>query len=274
MRFFPILLLLLALPVLRADELRPATPEEIALFKDAMKNTRQDTGRWAYTESTQQKVGVSKKLKGETVVRFDPSKPYSQQYTPIKIEGREPTERELKKYREKGEKRGEGLARAAAAATDPAVPPPPVEPKPDRKKNMEVKPDLDHPRVAGIENGRITFDVPLVSNQRDFPVDKIEVRAVVNQSTRQVEHASFRIKESFRVKLVAKIKAGEGSIDFTVVDPKYPPVMTAANGTFGASLLLVPLNATFISTRTDFQRVKPYNERLQVKLGPLEMLDF
>ena len=274
MRFFLTLVFLAALAGLRADELRPATPDETALLKDALKNSRQDTDHWAYTETTRQKIGIGKTPKGETIVRFDPSKPYSEQYTPFKIEGREPTDKERKKYREKGERRGENLSRAAARAADPTVPDQPVAPSTKSRKNTEVKPDTDHPRVVRVENDRVLYDVPLVSNAKDFPVDKVEVRAVVNQATRQIEHASFRIKESFRVKVVAKVKAGEGSIDFAVVDPKFGPVMTAANGTFGASLLLVPVNATFASTRTDFQRVKPYNERLQVKLGPLELLDF
>lgn len=30
----------------------------------------------------------------------------------------------------------------------------------------------------------------------------------------------------------------------------------------------------FTNTRTEWERVKPYNDRLKVKLGPLEVLDF
>jgi hypothetical protein len=274
MRFLLPLVLLAATAGLQADESRPATPEEIALFKDALKNSRQDTEHWAYTETTQQRIGMSKTPKGETVVRFDPSKPYSDQYLVLKFEGRAPTEKELKKYREKGERRGEGLARAAARAADPAMTDKPITPPVRKNRDKEVKPDLDHPRIVSSDGGRLLYDLPLTSNTDEFPVDKIELRVVVNATSRQVEHASFRIKESFRVKLVAKVKAGEGSIDFATVDPKYAPVMIQARGNLGASLLLVPVNATFASTRTEFERVKPYNERLQVKLGPLELLDF
>ncbi len=63
-------------------------------------------------------------------------------------------------------------------------------------------------------------------------------------------------------------------MDFAVVDPKYGPVMTSATGSFGVSLAFIPLNGIFTNTRTDLERVKPYNERLKVKLGPLEVLDF
>jgi hypothetical protein len=276
MRFSISLLLLLGLTTVRSAEIqpRPATPDEVALFKAALKNTQQDTEHWAYTETMQKKIGVSGKLPGETVVRFDPSLPWPDQYTPLKVDGRAPSEKDLKKYRERGEKRGQQITRAAALATDPTTPGQPVAPPKAKKKDVEVKPDTDHPRIASEDGERLTYDVPLISNNKDVPVDKFEILVVVNRTTRQVEHATMRIKESFRMKVVAKVKAGEGSIDFTVVDPNYGPVMTSASGKFGASLLLVPVNATFASTRTDWKRVKPYNERLQVKIGPLELLDF
>src|SRR3954468_8959230 len=58
MRFFLSVVLLAA--ALRADELRPATPDEILLFKEALKNSQQDPEHWAYTETTSQKIGIGK----------------------------------------------------------------------------------------------------------------------------------------------------------------------------------------------------------------------
>jgi hypothetical protein len=40
------------------------------------------------------------------------------------------------------------------------------------------------------------------------------------------------------------------------------------------SLLLVSVASRTEARRTDFKRVKPYSERLKVKLGPLQVLDF
>ena len=51
-------------------------------------------------------------------------------------------------------------------------------------------------------------------------------------------------------------------------------LVDTAAGSFGASLLLVPVSGLFTNTRTEWERVKPYNDRLKVKLGPLEVLDF
>jgi len=271
MRLFISLLLLGLAAGLRAEEpSRPATPDEVVLFKEAVKNTTQDTEHWAYTETTVMK-STKGKVREETVVRFDPSRPWPEQYTPLKIEGKAPTERQLKKYRERGEKRGDRLARTAGPA-DATVPDKPAVTKPERGKKVTL--DLDNPRVLKDEGDRLVYEAALKATAKDIPVDKFEVRVVVGKAARQVEHISLRLRESFRVKLVAKLKAGEASADFAVVDPKYGPVMVSATGSFGASLLFVPVSGIFTNTRTEWERVKPYNDRLKVKLGPLEVLDF
>jgi hypothetical protein len=271
MRLFISLILLGLTAGLRAEETsRPATPDEVVLFKEAIKNTTQDTERWAYTETTVMK-STKGKVREETVVRFDPSKPWPEQYTPLKIEGKPPTDRQRKKYRERGEKRGESLARTAEVA-DATTPGEPAAQKPERGKKVTL--DLDNPRVLKDEGDRLVYEAALKATAKDIPVDKFEVRVVVGKAARQVEHISLRVRDSFRVKLVAKVKAGEASADFAVVDPKYGPVMTSATGSFGASLLFVPVSGIFTNTRTEWARVKPYNDRLKVKLGPLEVLDF
>ena len=276
-RFLALLLLLGLMNTSPAAEQppRPATPEEALLFKEALKNTQQDTEHWAYTETTTLKSSKGK-VREETVVRFDPSQPWPEQYTPLKIKGKAPTARQLKKYRERGEKRGVKLtrdaARAAEIAADPTMPGKPATPA--KEKGTKVTLNLEQPRVLGEESDRVIFDVPLVANSKDIPVDKLEVRVVVSKPTRQVQHATLRLRESFRLKLVARIKAGEASADFAVVDPKFGPVMTSATGSFGATLAFIPVSGIFTNTRTEWQRVKPYNDRLRVKLGPLEVLDF
>jgi hypothetical protein len=253
-----------------ADLSRPATPEEVLLFKEAVKNTTQDTEHWAYTETTV-KQSSKGKVREETVVRFDPSKPWPDQYLPLKIEGKAPTEKQLKKYRQRGEKRGERLARDAepAEATQPDKP---AAPKPERGKKVTL--DLDNPRVLQEDGDRLVYDAALKAVTKDIPVEKFEVRVVVGKAARQVQHISLRLRESFRVKLVAKLKAGEAAADFAVVDPKYGPVMVSATGSFGASLMFVPVSGIFTNTRTEWERVRPYNDRLKVRLGPLEVLDF
>lgn len=271
MRLFISLILLGLAAGLRAeDPSRPATAEEVVLFKEAIRNTTQDTEHWAYTETTVMK-STKGKVRAETVVRFDPSKPWPEQYTPLKIEGKAPTGKQLEKYRERGEKRGERLARTAGPA-DATVPDKPAAQEPEKGRKVTL--DLDNPRVLKDEGDRLIYEAALKATAKDIPVDKFEVRLVVSKPARQVRHISLRLRESFRVKLIAKVKAGEASADFAVVDPQYGPVMTAATGSFGVSLLFVPLSGIFTNTRTEWERVKPYNDRLKVRLGPLEVLDF
>lgn len=267
---FP-LVLLMAAAALRAEEQpRPARPDEVALFKAAMLNGRQDTEHWAYTETATQHVSKGR-ARGDTVVRFDPSKPYAEQFTPLLIEGKPPTEKQLKDYRKRGEKRGERVARAAAAARDPAYVPPPAQ---LRVGGSMVTPDLEHPLVVREEAGRVAFEVPVSSKRKDVPVDKFQVLVTVTRPAALIENVSFRVRESFRVKLIAKVKAGEASMDFKVVDPKYPPVLAAMTGDFSASLMFIPVSGSFTRIRTEWKRVKSYDERLQVRIGPLQLLDF
>src|SRR5438270_61831 len=84
---------------------RAAVP---ALLDEAVQKVFRDTDRWAYTQEL-----VKKDAKGKTltaaVVRFDPSKPYAQQYTPLLIDGKPPVAADLKEYQRKGEKRGKTL---------------------------------------------------------------------------------------------------------------------------------------------------------------------
>lgn len=249
---------------------RPATAEEVALFKAAMLSGRQDTEHWAYTETTTEHLSKGHP-RGDTVVQFDPSKHYAEQFTPILVQGKPPTEKQLKQYRERGEKRGEKVARAAQAAKDPTYVPPPAQ---VRIGGTSMTPDLEHPLVAQAGADRIVFEVPVSSTRTDIPVDKFQVLVTVNRPAAQIDHVSFRVRESFHVKLIAKVKAGEASMDFTTVDPKYPPLLTSISGDFDFSVLFIPINGQFTRTRTEWRRVKSYDERLQVKIGPLQLLDF
>ena len=57
------------------------------------------------------------------------------------------------------------------------------------------------------------------------------------------------------------------------MDPAYPPVISSITGNLGLSILFIPVDATFANTRTEWKRVKAYDERFSVKLGPMQFLD-
>lgn len=274
MRRFCVVLLSFALAVGYAVAANPpsraASPEEVALLKDAMKGSAQDTEHWAYTETTRIQDKKGKKFE-ETIVRFDPSKPYAEQYTPLSIDGKPPTEKHLRKYRKEGEKRGKQLRKAAESQKKENPDDPPKLSINDDKAVL----DLDHSLVVREEAGRITMEIPLrVEKGSDIPVKKFEILVQIGRSSRQVERVWFRVKESFRLALVAKIKKGEATIDLTVVDPNFGPVMTSLEGDFGVSVLFIPFNAVISNTRTEWQRVQAYDERFSVKMAPLQLLGF
>ena len=89
----PLLLLLVLCPLARS-----AVPQPL---QDAIAKLAKDTDRWAYTQTTVQKDDKGRP-KSEIVMRFDPSKPYAEQYQLLKIDGKEPSDSQQKKYRRHG----------------------------------------------------------------------------------------------------------------------------------------------------------------------------
>ena len=243
---------------------RPPTAGERALFHDALKTGEQDQDHWAYTETVtvRDKRGL---LQDEVVVRYDPSRPYEEQYTPLKIDGQEPTKRQLRKYRAKGLDRGKAAARRAKAAGKS---------QPEEDKDATIGFDVDHPLVREAGEARVIYEIPLEAKKSPVPVDKVKVIVEVDRLARRLTHARMQVLDSFRVKAIAKVKRGAVRADFTVVDPAFPSVITRVEGDVGASILLIPLNATITCERTDVRRVKAYDERFSVTLAPLETLGF
>ena len=242
---------------------RAATPQEIALLNEVLHKTADDYWRWAYTE--QKVIRDDKgKVKSETLLRFDPSKPYAEQWTPLKIEGREPTERERTKYRRRGEKSGSEFGLSGKAAGDAR-----------QRKSLGELIEVGKSLILSETTTHLVFEVPLlkVGNER-FPPEKFLVVARVKKEDRLLENVSVRLRESFRAKLIVKIKSGEGSLDFAPVNPKYPAALVAIQGDAVASVLFVNIGGSIELKRTELKHVKPFDERFDVQIGTLKAIDF
>lgn len=265
------MLALLAAGTAGAAETRPRTPtpEEIAFFQAALRNSTQDVDRWAYTETTTITVRKGRR-RTTTIVRFDPSKPYAEQYTALPVDGKPPSRKELRKCREKNEKREKSakaaFARAEARANGQAPKPTVI---PERTGADPAK-----ATVAEDTAERLTFEVPVKSTRADFPTENFQFLVQLNKQTGQVEKAMMRVKKPFHMKMLVRMNAGEATAEFAVVDPAFGPVMKSISGTFGVSFLAIPVDADAVSTRTDWKRVKPFDERFSVKMAPLQMLGF
>ena len=270
-RFAQLFLLAYAASFARAAEL-PLTAAEAGippLLYDALGKIAQDFDRWAYTETLQatDEHGVPKP---ETVYRFDPSRPYAEQYLPLKINGKPPTERQLKEYRRRGEKRGEKYAKQEAEGKVPGSQLPRF-----GINGGTASIDLARATVVGESEDSVTYEVPLRNDGHGtIPVEKFQLMARVGKQRRAFENVALKVRSAFRVKLVVKVKTGEASIDFATVDPQHHPVPVALSGDATATILFLKFGGSFDVKRTDFKRVKPYSERFGVKIGPVKALDF
>lgn len=257
-RFFPFLAVcLLALPLARA--------EKPNLLLEALARSLADEGYWAYTE-TSREFDQKGRSSGDTIVRFDPSKPYAEQFTPLKIEGKPPTAKQLKEYRQRGIDRGKEIESE------------PAQENADANAEFDLTDsslDFARAKIAGENGASVTYEVPLRKTGRGGPpAEKFLIVIRVNRDRRALESITTRLLSPVRLMLVMKINPGELKTEYTVIDPKYPPAMTSFGGKLSGSLLFLKDGGTLDEKRTDFQRVKPYGDRFRVKIGPIKALPF
>ncbi len=251
--------ILLSLAAILAVPLRAVSPP---LLEDALLKVAQDKGRWAYTESDIVRNGQGKTL-NSTVVRFDPSRPYPEQFLPLKIDDRAPTRTETEKYRERGVRRGRSLEKAENAGR----------PVPGRTLGDLV--DLNSAHVFAEDATTVTYEVPLrADNNERFPPDRFQVLIRVSKAGRSLEHVSVHLRAPMRIALILKVKSGEIDAEFALVDSGHNPVMTAIRGDGTLSILFMPVARRGEMIRTDFKHVVPYDERFNVHIGAAKALDF
>lgn len=237
---------------------RPARPEEIAKLNEVLHKVADDLRRWAYTEH--RVIRDSKgKVKSEQIVRYDPSKPYPEQWTPLKIDGRDPGKRDLSKFRRRGED---------------ADPEKPVSTR-RRYPSLGEAIDVHRSSIAEETATHRVFEIPLrtVGNDR-FPPEKFRVQARIRKEGDLLENISVLLRESFRALVVLKVKSGDASLDFAQVDQKYPPTLVAMAGDADWSVLFIGSGRSVELKRTELKHVKPYDERFEVKIGTLKAIDF
>lgn len=253
-----IVLLTALAAVVRGAEPRAATAEELALLTASLEKTAGDMGRWAYTE-TRVIRDEKGRVKSNVVVRYDPSKPYAEQWTPLLVDGRPPKASDREKYRKQGERAGRQEARGESS----------------RRYSLGELLAVGQSRVATETARQLVFEVPLRSERNNrFPPEKFEVLARVDRSPAALDQISLRLREAFRSKLVIKVKSGDGILDFSSVHPEHPPTLTEIRGDASASVLFVSVGGELELKRTDFKRVKPYAERFEVQIGTLKAIDF
>ncbi len=238
--------------------LRAATAAEVSMLNEVLQAVADDWRRWAYTEHIVQRDPAGR-TKAEQIVRCDPSQPYAEQWTPLQIDGREPNQRDLAKYRRKGEE------------SDPERP----VTRRRRVPTLGESIDVNRSSMAAETETHWVFEIPLRKTASDrFPPEKFRVQARVAKEGRTLENISVLLRESFRSMVVIKVKSGEASLDFARINPKYPPALVAISGDADWSVLFFGSGRSLELKRTELRHVKPYAERFEVKIGTLKALDF
>lgn len=259
----------------------PAANPHAALINEALEAVLEHQSRWAYTE-TQIGVGKDGKRTEPTVYRFDPSKPYAEQYTPILVKGKPPTEKD----RKKAVKRGEQIAKRRLEAREKSRGQVTGDSGQTERSRVDevnlsvqgrkVRPQIDQARVMTEDAATVTLLVPLLpAGERDRLLEKFELTARINKASRQFESVMITQQAPVRVKLIAKVSALRLQINFSTPDPKYPAFATNMTGS-GSFALFWGRDRDFAmeAVRSDLQHVTPYDERFEVKVGEVRTIEF
>ncbi len=243
---------------------RPATPEEIARLNQSLHQTADHYRRWAYTEHRIMRDAKGK-VKSEVLLRHDPSLPYAEQWVPLLIDGKEPSDREKAKYRRRGER--------SAGSDSPFAGSPNSDTR--NRRSLGELIEVQKSSIFQEDATHLVFEVPLlkIGNER-FPPEKFQVLARLRRDDGRLENVSVRLRESFRSRLVVKVKSGEGSLDFASINPKYPPALVSIQGDANASILFVSIGGSMELKRTELRHVKLFDERFDVQIGTLKAIDF
>jgi hypothetical protein len=246
-----------------ADGARTATADELRMLHDVLHRTAEQFRRWAFTEHRVMRDSKGR-VKSETLLRHDPSKPYPEQWEPLKIDGRDPTDRERTRYRRRGEKSAESDSPFGGMG-----------PSARNQRSLGELIELGRSSIASETATHLVFEVPLIKqgNER-FPPEKFQVLTRIRKQDAVLENISVRLRESFRARLVVKVKSGEGTLDFTTVDPKRPPALVSIEGDAVASVFFVNIGGSMELKRTDLKHVKLFDERFDVQIGTLKAIDF
>lgn len=242
-----------------------------ALLKAAFQAFLDEQQRWAYVE-TIFSVRANGSFSPESVIRTDPSQPYAQQSVPLIINGKQPTEKQLREWAQNSEKQAQRrlkvIEELAVAARDQDFR--------LRLLNREVRPLLEEAKTILEDDASVTYEIPmqeLGGPGAAWVADHL-LTARVNRVRREFEHVTIRQTKAVRI-AAGKYYDGRTEVEFATPDPQYPAV--PARVTFAGTNK--PMFGEAQSSqrrieRKDFKRVTPYDERFSVKLQPLRLIQF
>lgn len=227
------------------------------LLLEGIRKLQIDVDRWAFiqTQVTRDRGG---EIKDQRIIRVDPSLKFEVRRVLISIDGREPTDKERKKFQKKRE--NDRIKRQR-----------------ERWKGGTIndKINLAEAVVLSETDRTVVFEVPLVKNEeQQFRPENFQLLITVSRDAEEVEEVRVRLRQYLRRALVARLDSGEMQARFTKVDPVYTAPLTRIHAAGAGTILFIRFGVIHDEERTDFRRVTPWDERFSVEFGDLEFLGF
>lgn len=224
-----------------------------ALLGTALGKLQADEDHWAYTQTTQAFDRKGRPDGGPTVERYDPSQPPAEQWRLIQWQGREPDGRDVRRWEKRKVK----------------------EQKRREEKTLGEVMDFDRATVREETAAEVVFAIPLQPGaSKRFLAEKFMVHMTVERAREVVTGFSLETTGSFRAMGVAKIDSIEVSADFRTVDESYAPQPHAIQARGAGRVLFFRVGGAAEIAWSDFKRVKPYNDRFEVRIGELKAFGF
>ena len=225
---------------------RAETPQ---LLDEAVQKLIDNDQHWAYTRTVQPYDKDGKPKGGLTIERFDPSRPFGQQWTLFQYEGHPPTPHQVSSW----ESTKERFAKV----------------RKDRTLGDVL--DVEHATLASETAGVATFDVPILKDvSKRFPADKLQVFMRVDKTKEALVSFDVQPRQKFRVAGIASVDSGELTGTLDSVDPRFAPVITYFKG-YGSGHVFGFYKVGMGSEvhYSDYKRVKPFEEA-GVKIGDIK----
>lgn len=248
----------------------PARPE---LLDHAFNAFVADRGRWAYTETHYAIVDNKPSLERESIFKVDPSRPYVEQFVPIKLGGKPPSEKDLKQWAERGEREAKLQQKQAAEEKAEAYGNEEVS---LYILNQQVTPLLEHATVITEDETAVTYDIPMRKAGKGvttrFEAFQLSVR--VGKQRQEFQYVTIRQLKEIRI-AAGTYTDGLIEIEFSSPVPRFPAVpVKVSSQTTNKPMFGKAVRGHTVSTRTDLKHVTPYDERFGVKVGPLRTITF
>lgn len=225
--------ILAVLAILAVGAAAPAAAEVPPIAREAFANMPRVTGEWAFTRTREDNDGTR-------VERFDPAAEPKWQL--VSVDGREPTEDELRDYAEEVEQR---LAREEGRPGD---------------NDFEGLAAEDGWERLEEDGERVTwrFRPAAGATDREGVAKHLQGELTILKSVPYVE--SFRLynNEPFRAKVIAKIERFDTRIEMIRLDRRaYMPVRVSTEVRGGAAFGLKSIERDILLTYSDFRYAGP-----------------